>query len=132
MWPTLQSVLNRLVEDEHIPADKIAVLTTTARTKSNLLASSISSGLKLADVLPPPAGQISCTTIHDFKGLERAVIVLAGVGQRLSQEDHDLNSLLYVGCSRARHHLIVLLPENADRRVRKAFAAAKTKTITDS
>jgi hypothetical protein len=41
------------------------------------------------------------------------------------QEDHDLNSLLYVGCSRARHHLIVLMPENADRRVQKAFTSYK-------
>jgi superfamily I DNA/RNA helicase len=64
-----------------------------------------------------------CTTIHSFKGLERAVIILAGIGQRLTQEDHDLNSLLYVGCSRARHHLIVLMPEKAGRRVRKVFAA---------
>lgn len=130
MWPTLQSVLNRLVEDEHIPADKMAVLTTTARTRTNLLDSSISGGPLLTDTLPPRAGQIYCTTIHDFKGLERAVIVLAGVGQRLSQEDQDLNSLLYVGCSRARHHLIVLMPENVNQRVSKAFVAAKTKTKT--
>jgi hypothetical protein len=39
-------------------------------------------------------------------------------------QEQDLNSLLYVGCSRACHHLIVLMPENADRRVKKAFAAA--------
>jgi len=58
------------------------------------------------------------------------VIILAGVGQRLTQEEHDLNSLLYVGCSRARHHLIVLLPENADRRVKKALAAARGKNTT--
>ncbi len=132
MWPTLQTILHRLVEEEHIPADKMAVLTTTARTRSNLLASSISGGPELTDTLPPRAGQIYCTTIHDFKGLERAVIILAGVGQRLSQEDHDLNSLLYVGCSRARHHLIALMPENADWRVRKAFAAARTSAKTQN
>jgi ATP-dependent exoDNAse (exonuclease V) beta subunit len=67
---------------------------------------------------------------HSFKGLERSVIILAGVGQQLTQEEHDLNSLLYVGCSRARHHLIVLLPENADHRVKKALAAARRDNTT--
>jgi superfamily I DNA/RNA helicase len=80
----------------------------------------------LSDSLPLRTGQIYCTTIHDFKGLERSVIILAGIGQQLTQERQDLNSLLYVGCSRARHHLVVLMPENADRRVQKAFAAAAT------
>jgi hypothetical protein len=130
LWPALQSVLYRLIEEEQIPTDKIAVLTTTSRTRTNLLDSSISGGLQLIDTLPPQLGQIYCTTIHDFKGLERAVVVLVGVGQRLTQEEHDLNSLLYVGCSRARHHLIVLMPENADRRVQKAFAAARRITDT--
>jgi hypothetical protein len=130
LWPTLQNVLHRLIEEEQIPTDKITVLTTTPRTRTNLLDSSISGGLQLIDTLPPQPGQIYCTTIHDFKGLERAVVVLVGVGQRLTQEEHDLNSLLYVGCSRARHHLIVLMPENADRRVQRAFAAARHITDT--
>ncbi len=112
--------------EEHIPADKMAVLTTTARARTNLLDSSISGGPKLTDTLPLQPDQIYCTTIHDFKGLERAVIILVGIGQQLSQEEHDLNSLLYVGCSRARNHLIVLMPKNADQRVKRAFAAART------
>jgi hypothetical protein len=48
------------------------------------------------------------------------------------QEERDLNSLLYVGCSRACHHLIVLMPENADRRVQKAFTAARSGKKTQS
>jgi ATP-dependent exoDNAse (exonuclease V) beta subunit len=67
---------------------------------------------------------VFCTTIHSFKGLERPVIILAGIGQQRSQEKSELNSLLYVGCSRARHHLMALMPKNPDLRVKKAFAAA--------
>jgi len=82
----------------------------------------------LTDSLPPRPGQVYCTTIHSFKGLERSAIILAGVGQQLTQEAHDVNSLLYVGCSRARHHLVVLMPENADLKVQRAFAAAKSRS----
>jgi hypothetical protein len=123
LWPALRSVLCRLTQEEQIPADEIAVLTPLLRIKEVLLSSSLSGEPQLTDALPAQPGQVYCTTIHSFKGLERAVIILAGIGQRLTQEDHDLNSLLYVGCSRARHHLIVLMPEKADRRVEKAFAA---------
>ena len=124
LWPTLRAVFRRLTEQERIPADEMAVLTPLSRTKTTLLSYSASSEPHLTDMLPPGPGQLYCTTIHDFKGLERAVIILAGIGQRLTQEEHDLNSLLYVGCSRACHHLIVLVPANADRRVKKVFAAA--------
>jgi superfamily I DNA/RNA helicase len=93
------------------------------RIKDVLLSSSLSGEPQLTDALPAQPGQVYCTTIHSFKGLERAVIILAGIGQRLSQEEHDLNSLLYVGCSRARHHLIVLIPEKANLKVKKVFAA---------
>jgi len=123
LWLTLQAVFRRLTVQERIPADEIAVLTPLSRTKTALLDYSASSEPHLTDTLPPGPGQLYCTTIHDFKGLERAVIILASVGQRLTQEEHDLNSLLYVGCSRACHHLIVLVPEKADPRVKKVFAA---------
>jgi hypothetical protein len=123
LWPALRSVLCRLTEEEQIPTDEIAVLTPLVRIKDVLLSSSLSGAPQLTDALPAQPGQVYCTTIHSFKGLERAVIILAGIGQGLSQEEHDLNSLLYVGCSRARHHLIVLMPEKADRRVKKVFAA---------
>jgi hypothetical protein len=123
LWPALRSVLCRLTQEEQIPADEIAVLTPLLRIKDVLLSSSLSGEPQLTDALPAQPGQVYCTTIHSFKGLERAVIILAGIGQQLSQEDHDLNSLLYVGCSRARHHLIVLIPEKANLRVKKVFAA---------
>jgi hypothetical protein len=126
LWPALQRVLQRLTEEEQVPGDEIAVLVPLVRVKKDLMDSSIAGGPQLTDCLPARPGQVYCTTIHSFKGLERAVIVLAGIGQRFSQEAHDLNLLLYVGCSRARHHLVVLMPENADRRVRKAFAAARS------
>jgi hypothetical protein len=127
LWPTLQDALEQLIEEEKVPADQIAVLTPLRRVKEALHSSSAFGGLQLTDALPLQPGQVYCTTIHSFKGLERAVIILAGIGQQRRQDEHDLNSLLYVGCSRARHHLIALLPKNADLRVKKAFAKAKSR-----
>jgi hypothetical protein len=127
LWPALRGVLRRLIEEDRVPTDQIAVLTPLARTRDVLLGSSVSDGPQLTDCLAARTGQVYCTTIHSFKGLERAVIVLAGIGPRLTQESHDLNSLLYVGCSRARHHLIVLMPEQVDARVKKALAAARNR-----
>jgi hypothetical protein len=127
IWPTLQDVLERLTEEDQVPADQIAVLTPSLRIKEALLSSAAFGGPQLTDSVPLQPGQVYCTTIHSFKGLERAVIILVGIGQQRGQEERDLNSLLYVGCSRARHHLIVLLPKNADLRVKKAFAKARSK-----
>ena len=40
----------------------------------------------------------------------------------------DPNSLLHVGCSRACHHLVVLLPEAADARLEQVFTATGARS----
>jgi len=59
-------------------------------------------------VLPPPAkgGQVRVATIHRYKGLESPVVVLCELDGRIPEE--DLASLLYVGATRARSHLVVV------------------------
>jgi hypothetical protein len=120
---TLQAVLRRLAVDERIPTDEIVVLTPRSLSKSRLLGGGTSGGPGLTDTWPPSPDQVYCTTIYDFKGLERAVVILADV-HRWPPEWDDMVRLLYVGCSRARNYLIVLLPQNAPPKVRRAFAAA--------
>ena len=121
---TLQEVLHILTGDQQVPAGEIVVLTSRSLNKGRLLDGSARGGLRLTDTWPTPRGQVYCTTIHDFKGLERAVVILVDIG-RWPLEWDDMVPLLYVGCSRARNHLIVLLEENAPARVRRAFTAAK-------
>jgi hypothetical protein len=118
---TLQDVLRRLTEDEQVPTGEIAVLTARSLSKNKLIDSSASEGPRMTDAWPPPQGQIYCTTIYDFKGLERAVVVLVDV-HKWPPEWDEMVKLLYVGCSRARNHLIVLLPQNASRKIQRAFA----------
>ncbi len=64
---------------------------------------------------------VAWSTIHGFKGLERAVVILAELDS-WPLDDESLNQLLYVACSRARNHLIVLLSSDAPAAVRRAFA----------
>jgi hypothetical protein len=123
---TLQEVLRILSVEQQVPAGEIVVLTSRLRSKRRLLDGSASGGLRLTDTWPTPRGQVYCTTVYDFKGLERAVVILADIGRWPSEWD-EMVRLLYVGCSRARNHLIVLLEENAPAKVRRAFGAAQDR-----
>jgi hypothetical protein len=120
----LQEVLRILSVNQQVPTGEIVVLTSRSLSKRRLLDGSAGGGLRLTDAWPAPRDQIYCTTIYDFKGLERAVVILADIGRWPSEWD-DMVRLLYVGCSRARNHLIVLLDQNAPARVRRAFTMAQ-------
>lgn len=122
---TLQAVLRQLTVEERVPTDEIVVLTPRSLSRSRLLGSDISGGPGLTDTWPPSSGQVYCTTIYDFKGLERAAVILADIHSWPPEWD-DMVRLLYVGCSRARNHLIVLLPHNAPKKVQRAFTTASS------
>jgi superfamily I DNA/RNA helicase len=63
-------------------------------------------------VLPPPTkgNEVRVATIHRYKGLESPVVVLAEIDERVAEE--ELRSLLYVGATRARSHLVVVAGES--------------------
>ena len=123
---TLQEVLHILSVDQHVPVEEIVVLTSWSQGKKRLLDGSAGGDLRLNDTWPTPRGQVYCTTIYDFKGLERAVVILADIGRWPSEWD-EMVQVLYVGCSRARNHLIVLLDQNAPARIQEAFAVARER-----
>jgi predicted ATPase len=122
---TLQAVLHRLTVEERIPTDEIVVLTPRSLSKNRLIDVSTSGEPQVTDTWPPSPGQVYCTTIYDFKGLERAVVILADIHHWPPEWD-EMIKLLYVGCSRARNHLIALMPQNAPSKVQRAFAAASS------
>ena len=64
------------------------------------------------------------STIHAFKGMESPVVVMCDIA-RMSGE--DAQTMLYVGMSRARSHLIVLLDERLRREVRVAVERRLTR-----
>lgn len=114
----VHEICRRLMIDERIPSDEIVVL-SPIRQKSQLPGKR-SLEISLTSSWPPPAGHVFTTTIYDFKGMESAVVVLVET-ERWSFGGGDLESLLYVACSRARHHLLIVLPENAPEKLQALF-----------
>ena len=51
------------------------------------------------------ANAIRVSTIYHFKGLESAVVILTELDRR---REEISDQLIYVGLSRARHHVIVI------------------------
>lgn len=117
----LQRVLDRLIGEERVPPEHITVLTGA---RLDWL-------MKHANVLRPrltdnPARRgeaIYCATVHSFKGLESPVVILTNVDVSwIGDWMKDVPRLLYVACSRASTHLIVLLArEGGDAMVHRAF-----------
>lgn len=117
----LQEIIRHLIEKEQVPNDEIVVL-SPLRQNSQLWTESLPPGsIILADIRPPKPNQIFATTIHDFKGLESAVIILVET-ERWPANLGELDSLLYVACSRACNHLIVILPNSASAKIRRRFS----------
>lgn len=101
----LRQVLHRLTAEEEVRPEDIVVLTPKGRDRSSLWRLGPVGNFTLSDSWARGDGQIFCSTVHSFKGLESPIVILAEIG---SFGGGDLDSILYVGCSRACNHLIVL------------------------
>ena len=51
--------------------------------------------------------EVQASSIRQFKGLEKAVVILV----EPSKSDNNYTELMYVGISRARNHLEILLKD---------------------
>jgi hypothetical protein len=105
----LRQVLHRLVVEENVPSEDIVILTPKGRQRSNLWRLGLVGNFRLTDQWSAGSGEIFCSTVHSFKGLESPVVILAELDRWASQ---DLDAILYVGCSRACNHLMLLVAED--------------------
>lgn len=117
----LRAALDQLIESGVAPND-IVLLSPHQWEKS--AASAIASGapvpvrqLLAREGLPDAGGAVFFSTIHAFKGMESPVVILCDFASIGSDVDR---SLLYVGMSRARSHLVLLMQE----RLREMIADA--------
>lgn len=112
----IRNILHHLVSEEGIQASHITVLTTRNPEKTVCRP-----GRKLGNIVLMEWGDrnlrqtdVRVSSVHRFKGLENRVILLTGL------EDNDptwLTPLLYVACSRARTHLVLVVHERSRSQV---------------
>jgi hypothetical protein len=106
---TLRSVVHRLLVQEGVAAEDIVLLTPKGRERSILWQTGRVGNLRLTDQWTQASGELFCSTVHAFKGLESPVVILAELD---ADQAADYEALLYVACSRARNHLIVLASDS--------------------
>lgn len=98
----LGSILHRLVINEGFATKDIVILTTTRKQS---LQNQIVGRFRIKADPNLSSNEILCNTIYCFKGLESQVVILVKTD---CNNIENLKNLLYVGASRARHHLIIL------------------------
>ncbi len=112
----LRQVLHQLTAEENVPSEDIVVLTPKGRQRSDLWHLGMVGNFMLTDQWSAGSGEIFCSTVHAFKGLESPIVILTEIEPSVAR---DLDSILYVGCSRACHHLIVLTSTNLQEDMKK-------------
>jgi superfamily I DNA/RNA helicase len=126
----LGTALRRIIDAGRVPASDVVVLMPRSNRSSWLLSSDPSAPPVEAwpyrlmpeygpegSVLPPPTkgNEVRVATIHRYKGLESPVVVLAEIDGRIP--DRERASLMYVGATRARSHLVVVASEPLSERI---------------
>ena len=117
----LSDTLTYLTKEEKVPPQEITILTPLSHKLSQLWASSGFRGFRFSDEWSAEPNTIHCNTIHAFKGLESSVVILAETDQWRGS-NKEIDPLLYVACSRATNHLIVMLPETAPSSLQHRFS----------
>lgn len=116
----VRKVLHRLTHDEKVAPHHIVLLTTRSPEKTLF-----HPGRKIGNHILMEkddtrwrSTNIRVSSVHRFKGLESRVVILTGL------EDNDpkwLMPLLYVACSRARTHLIVVAHQRSRAQIDAIF-----------
>jgi superfamily I DNA/RNA helicase len=101
----LSRVLHRIVIDGDVPASDVAVLTPHRAEHSPVLGR-----LGAFTLTAEPSGKqdVRLDSIHRFKGLDAKAVVLCDIDRFVEEQ---FRRLMYVGCSRARTYLAVLITE---------------------
>lgn len=118
---SLSRTLHRLVVEEDVPPQDIVILTPKSRQRSALWRLAPLGNWNLTDQWTMTSGEIFCTTVHAFKGLESPVVILAEIEPYAAR---DLEMILYVGSSRACNHLVILADDNLPVEIKTRLGSA--------
>ena len=125
---TLTETINRLASDG-VPVDDVMILSPRRLENSALAAVEHICDVPLVDcsrTLDATQRCIRFSTIHSFKGLESQVVVMVDIEK---VDDDRSQSLLYVGMSRARSLLILMIHERARRSIDTRIRTALEKEL---
>jgi hypothetical protein len=108
----LKQILHRMVNEEGVQPSYVTLLTTRSPEKTVCRPGRKMGNFVLMEWGDPNLrkNDIRVSSAHRFKGLENRAVILTGL------EDNDpdwLNPILYVACSRARTHLIIVAHERS-------------------
>ena len=105
----LGKVLQRLLMVENLRGRDLVVLTPRRPgVDSDLTGLGLPHGIRLVTNEAEVGGRrVFCASIAEFKGLERAVVLVAELDDRLADRPDERKALLYVAFSRPRNHLLV-------------------------
>lgn len=104
MLDALRRILHELVVEEEVSVEDIVILTPVAESKSALTQNRRLGRFTLTTNWDVGPNEVFYTTIHSFKGLESPIVILTELEPTLH---HSVNELMYIACSRARHHLLI-------------------------
>jgi len=105
MYSALRRTFHKLINEDSVLPEDIVVLTPFAKDNSGLTTAGTLGRFRLTTNWDIAPNEIYYTTIHSFKGLESPVIILTEIEPLLQ---YHVQELLYVACSRARSHLVII------------------------
>ena len=121
----MPTTIEELTKKDKLPVGDIAILTPGRAEREALRKIERISGHPLVDCAPNQRAErpgIKVSTIHAFKGMESPIVIIPGLDRDLKDWDP---SLLYVGMSRARSLLILIVHEKARDAVRSRIRMAR-------
>jgi len=115
MIKALRKTLHHLVNEEEVNPEDIIVLTPRSAANSALSRIGRLGNFLLTRNWDTDYDEIFYETIHSFKGLESPIIILTELSTDMK---YAVDELLYVGCSRARNHLVIICHDTILSRLR--------------
>lgn len=105
----LRKVLSRLLTTERFQNTDLVVLTLKCLDRSALVRIQPPGPFQLVSRQPNPGTrEVQLATVEEFKGLERAVVIVVELDEELPREEALRAALCYVAFSRPRNHLVLM------------------------